>query len=1726
MVNIVFRILNLKYPLSLGFCLLITVFQYKTLNAQVINGNNWFFGNSDQALLFKKADNETQIEPIQATPFGQGGSLVISDEYDGNFLFYTDGQNIYDATHVVIPGGTGLTGDPSLNQAVAGCPVPGGSNIQWYIFTNSGATGVNEIQYTRVRSDLVGNASQPNQPDLGEQTVDKNVTTGLTNPAPGMLMVRSSTNPNLYWLLSQERTTGEFRTMEVSTTVIGNIQPFNSGSAPQIVAENFSANIIGADSVRIAVSPQNANANVQLWFLNTATGQLTFETEILNSGNADDASPAIYDTEWSRDGTKLYISRQGSSGISGNLYQFDFNDTLLNVNSILPAPIFRSYGLKMGPNDTLYHLYQPDAASAIQLGAITQPDQEFDSVLYDPLPLPTANFNGRQFAEQAEPNTVMFNLVDFTFTDPTCIENSAKFSPDVDPPPLFYFWDFGDQSTSFAHSPIHTYNTAGMYQVSLSVLLNGVVETTTRTVQVFDPGLMLDLGADTTICQGDSIVLTASDPAAIAYAWNTGETTPNIEVDSTGTYWVAVQTIAGCKLYDEVEVTVYGDTISISNQWYFGEMAGIDFNENPPVALLDSNQMNSPEAASTISDTNGDLLFYSNGVSVYNKEHDLMLNGAALGGDSTSAQGALIVQVPGEETIFYQFTTDPAWGDQTFDLRYSMIDIKEDTARGMVMFKNRPLYYKSTERLTASSTGNTVWVVSHEFGNNTFRSYPIDSTGIGRPTFSTVGTILSPATEGHSKNSMKLSPDVTKLAMTISGPQNFVEIYDFVDSVGEVMNPIKIDIEEPAPAEIYSVEFGGTDRLYVTTRGGGTSKLIQYDLDTLDADTIRMSKFVLAQEAQDFGTLQTGPDQRIFMAIDGSTDLGTINSPGADDANANFVLAGFNLGGRISRLGLPNFVQNSSSPPQPPAMAAPDVCFGDSTRFTGTGTSNIDEFFWTFGDGNTSTDQSPVHLYASPGTYNVSLTITNQCVVPGPIAFFSEPVDVTITPPRPTTQSTVLCQSSIILEALPADDPLYTYQWSTGDTTRQITISAVGNYTVAVVDIATGCISEVVPVLVGPAIDFDLGPDQTVCQGATVNPLATSINLVHQWSINGSVVAGNSSDFQPVNTNTAGVFLYEVAVTDNLNGCVVTDSVTITVNETPDIVIATTDTGGCGQSDGSIDLTINSSGNFDYTVTATNGTSIPAGTLAGPGTINIPNLASGSYSVTATNQVTNCPNTVSANLEDAADYDVTLAAIPACGSDGDLVVSVTGNFATYDWNLFDDSGALVRSGVGESLATLPIDDLDTGVYNILVTRQTPLPLCVQAAQVNLSELPPGTITINPSYNFCGGQGTITPTLPNGGTLTWTLPDNSLIVTNSLTVTQSGQYSVSSSGTGICPRTETTDVQINNDPVITIDIGGDICDGTRPLTATSDNVGGSNSFVWSTGANTASIDVTQTATYTVTSQNQNTGCQSNAAIDAEVEPLLELFISLEPDCDNNPNVFLMAESNITADVTFEWTSPAGDILPDTTAIITVNESGTYSARVIRIVSRCEASASFDVVIDPIEDDELILPVRTIICPDSPTTAVAMLDAGFFSSFEWRLLPDETVISTAQVFEASIPGRYEVTISNGLTCIRDFIDVIEDCTPRIFAPNAFTPNNDDINNNFFVFNNPFVTEFSIWIYNRWGEIVFQSNSLDFRWDGSFRGEPAPVGTYAWVARFRSSVEPELGEIEEHGAITLIR
>ena len=1555
-----------------------------SVNGQRILDTQYFFGNSNNNFVFDKNGREIYVEERMATPFGSGGSGVISDQYTGNLLFYTDGVQIFDQSHNLIDGFTALSGDSSLNQAAVVSPNPNASN-QYYIFTNSGSSGPNEIQYTILDASLQGNSSNSNFP-FGS-VVSSNNSTGLTDPSEGMIIIENGSG-NSYWLITQNRNTFQFQVTSISQSGIGTTQSYDITSAEYPGAE-ISQYAFNSDSSWLAIAPKTPNRNVAILDFDLETGELSFNQQVTLSGFDDGLGESIYDVEWSATGSNLFFSRFGSNSNDANLYQYNVDSA--ELTTILTDPIFRSLGLKRGIDDNILHLYQETANSPLQIGQIETFRMDSlvgidvvgtdtipiisvtDSVIYSPAIL-SEDFQGRQFPAFAPPNFTQFNNVRFLFFD-DCFQQSIKFVPVTDTIPTSYQWDFGDGSGSNNAVPVHTYAAEGAYQVRLTVQLNDRISTVAEFVEIRSNNVMVDLGNDTTICVDEVLTLDAGDEG-IGYTWSTGETSQTIEVDTTGTYWVEVLTPNGCTSFDAIEVTEYGISRNLANQWYFGEMAGLDFNLNPPAALVDDNMMNSPEGCATISDSDGSLLFYTNGNTIWNKDHQVMVNGDSIGGDSTAAQSALILPFTDDETIFYVFSTEEVYGDFDYRVLLSIVDIKDDTARGSVVIKGIPLMDFNTERLTASVFGSPGWLLSHEFGNNNFKANFIDDSGIGETIHTPLGTFLEFLQEQHGTSYLRFQPGIARAANMIPG-DNLVDLLDFDGGEGTFSNPRTLNTNEPSSTPLYGLEFSGDgNRMYLTTTGG-SSKLIQYDLDSIDGENpvedIEATKFDGYAGGSGYGALQRGPNGVIYLAVDNSGSVLTIDAPAGDDDGASFNTTGTDLGGRISRLGLPNFTQSVNDPSQPPGFTVESACLGQPLTLLATGTSDIDEFEWTFDEfasPQAGVGDSIQVTYSTTGPHTITLRIFNRC---GYDSLFTGEVEVFTIPEDPIVPDNVaLCNDEVVLEAWAEDDPDLSYVWSTGETTRTITVTEPSVVDVFILN-SNGCPSDTIEVFVGGNLTVGL-EDQSICQDEEVSDLdAQNAVGIFNWTIDGA--SASTTRFQEIETSVPGTYVYALEYIEEVSGCIAVDSANITILENPVATAIPTPPSECGADDGVIDLRIDSNGSFSFSLRGTE--SRAAQSFDGPGiTPSFTELSSGSYFVDIQNIVNGCLTTIPVLIEDDAPFDLEITPVPSCGSDGDLLVEFSGfPPTTVDINVTDDEGMEIRTISSASVPVGLIENLDTGTY-IIEVREVGGAECVQIDSVTLGEaFPQSNFTFTPVQELCGNRDEAFVTPGNNGTATFVWQDASgetVGIGESINITFDGLYTVTATGEDLCPRTEEIQIDINPFPSVEILVEGDLCVGEVNLTANVDSLfSGPFNYSWTRNGETSELQQTRT--------------------------------------------------------------------------ITVTEEGTYQVRIIDPTIGCEAT--------------------------------------------------------------SIP-----------------VDV--DCEPRINAPNAFSPNNNGENENFFVFPNDFVDNFEIFIYSRWGELVFFSNNIDFRWNGEFQGKLLPEGTYATVIKFTSQDEPELGVIEQYGSVTLIR
>ncbi len=521
-----------------------------------------------------------------------------------------------------------------------------------------------------------------------------------------------------------------------------------------------------------------------------------------------------------------------------------------------------------------------------------------------------------------------------------------------------------------------------------------------------------------------------------------------------------------------------------ANNWYFGENAGINFSGGAPSALM-YGQINTLEGCSAISSSDGELLFYSDGSTAWDKTHTVMPNGTGLMGNYSSTQSAIIVPNPAHDSLYYIFTVDAEENDLEYGLRYSVVDMSLNGDLGDIIVnrKNILLVTPVCEKVTAvgHGTDNATWVITHLWNSNSFYAYLVHELGVSNPVISNVGDTIGDLMV-NSKGYLKVSPDGTKLVMANNTLQTIL-MFDFDNSTGQVSNQIRDDRFSDAPFP-YGVGFSPNSRLLYTTNwswAGWDTKIYQYDISLSSPDEILDSRNEIASYPDLFGALQLGPDKRIYCAQSEYTFLGVINEPNIYGPNCDYQQNGVSLNGRISHWGLPPFIQSFFN--LNADFYNDTSCYGNETQFYEDCSHPPNSVSWNFGDiasgmNNYSTLFNPTHSFSTAGLFNVTLT-----------AFFEGHTDSTShlvfvheKPEIHLGNDTSFCMGSII--TLDAGPGYAGYLWQSGDTTQSITTDTSGIFWVEVSS-NFGCTNrDSVMVLVHPV--SSISNDTNICQGQTI----------------------------------------------------------------------------------------------------------------------------------------------------------------------------------------------------------------------------------------------------------------------------------------------------------------------------------------------------------------------------------------------------------------------------------------------------------------------------------------------------------------------------------------------------------------------------------------------------------------------------------------------------------------
>lgn len=253
----------------------------------------------------------------------------------------------------------------------------------------------------------------------------------------------------------------------------------------------------------------------------------------------------------------------------------------------------------------------------------------------------------------------------------------------------------------------------------------------------------------------------------------------------------------------------------------------------------------------------------------------------------------------------------------------------------------------------------------------------------------------------------------------------------------------------------------------------------------------------------------------------------------------------------------------------------------------------------------------------------------------------------------------------------------------------------------------------------------------------------------------------------------------------------------------------------------------------------------------------------------------------------------------------------------------------------------------------------------------------------------------------------------------------------------------------------------------------------NTFLWNTGQTSQNITISPPGTFSLTVTNLCGTGRDTVTIGALPVP----HVTLGPDitlCDGD-TVWLIPDPPSDSLV---WNDGATDSIRE------VTQTGFFA---ITVVNEFNCSASDDVMITFLSPPEIGWELAdTTICIGHPMELFAGTG---FDSYTWH---DG---STGTTFHVTGEGWYHVSVTNICGSDTDSMYVaLEDCSLKLYVPNAFTPDHDGINDVFKAYG-LYIPEFTMAVYTRWGEMIFYTKDIEQGWDGTYKDQPAQEGVYAW-------------------------
>ncbi|MBK6945866.1 MAG: gliding motility-associated C-terminal domain-containing protein [Flavobacteriales bacterium] len=709
-----------------------------------------------------------------------------------------------------------------------------------------------------------------------------------------------------------------------------------------------------------------------------------------------------------------------------------------------------------------------------------------------------------------------------------------------------------------------------------------------------------------------------------------------------------------------------------------------------------------------------------------------------------------------------------------------------------------------------------------------------------------------------------------------------------------------------------------------------------------------------------------------------------------------------------------------------------------------------------------------------------------------------------------------LCQGEdVMLDATTAGA---TYLWSTGAATPTITAATSGTYWVQAIQ--GSCITTDTVLVTVLATDLiDLGADQLLCNGETSILLdATVAGATYSWNT-GAITS-------TLLVSTSGTYAVEVT----FNSCSSVDTVqiefgTLTIDLGPDTVL-------CPGASLVLDPGL------------ANGTNTWNGAIAGS----------------------------SFTVLDAGTYWVEHVPIAGCSASDTIVVTYAqGNALDLgpDLQLCDGESTTLDATLPgatylwENASTSAMRSVSTtGTYSVVAT----VGQCALYDTVSVVFNPLPLVEIGPDTSICPGTTTTYDATAAGGIYLWNDGSTGATYTSGNAVNVNVEVTVNG-----CTVTDNAVITILDEPIVELGTDTTLCEGTSLLL---DVAQAGATYLWSTGSTQPALTIDTDGTYSV-EVTQN-GCMVTDAIDVAV------FMTSTFSIGND--VVLCPGESVILDATqpnaqHTWSTGAN------ADAISVNGEGIYWVNVV--MAGCSASDTVEVHVvdlttpdlgaDIISCEGLTVPLSvdpgdvevlwstgsTLSAIDVDTegsysvtyslegcTATDVINISFNDSITSLEIGPEAVICPGQYVNLSVTeingisylwsngstshnttvdaaGTYTVSFTGQCAFGTDQIEVlVGDCDMYVHVPNAFTPNNDDINDVFLPVVSGNVENYKLEIFDRWGELIFTTSDPTIGWDGSVKGTIAQDGVYVWKINYRMGNVPAANSERIIGHVTLLR